>query len=131
LGSVLYRPSLKLNMVWHHTTLLLLEAFRIKTPVLRNEQPAYTETVYLWQHHLDERILDNSNDLFRKLDSRQKSICGKGQSEGYFPVRPLCAIGCRMTHPPKSASVGASRKWRTKLCRLRRRPPQRCVTVMT
>jgi hypothetical protein len=97
-GFVLYRPSLKLNMVWRHAALLLLEAFRIKTPVLRNEQPAYTEAVYLWRHHLDERILDNSNDVCRKLDSRQKSICVKGQSEGYFPVGPLCAIGCRVTH---------------------------------
>uniref|UniRef100_A0A7S0SFF3 Nucleotide-diphospho-sugar transferase domain-containing protein n=1 Tax=Mantoniella antarctica TaxID=81844 RepID=A0A7S0SFF3_9CHLO len=97
-GFVLYRPSLKLNIVWHHAALLLLEAFRIKTPVLRNEQPAYTEAVYLWRHHLDERILDNSNDVCRKLDSRQKSICVKGQSEGYFPVGPLCAIGCRVTH---------------------------------
>jgi hypothetical protein len=38
--------------VWHHMALLLLEAFRIKTPILRNEQPAYTEAVYLWRHYL-------------------------------------------------------------------------------
>lgn len=41
-GFILYRHSRKLNMVWGHMALLLLEAFRIKA-MLRNEQPAYTE----------------------------------------------------------------------------------------
>jgi len=78
-GFMLYVSSVKLNWVWHHMALLLMEAFRMKTPILRNEQPAYTEAVYLWRHHLDERILHNSRDVCRKMDSRQKQTCVKGE----------------------------------------------------
>lgn len=97
-GFILYRHSLKLNMVWYHMGLLLMEAFRIKTPILRNEQPAYTEAIYLWRHYLDERILDNQKDVCRKLDNKQKYTCVKGESRGYFPIGPLCGSGCRVTH---------------------------------
>lgn len=80
------------------------KAFRIKTPILRNEQPAYTEAVYLWRHYLDERILDNGKNVCRKLDAKQKYQCVKGESKGYYPVGPLCGSGCRVRHSHWSSS---------------------------
>ena len=98
-GFIVYRPNKLTTTIFRQFAELLLGAIN-HNAMVRNEQPAYTEVLWMWKDVIHERILNNRNDVCRKLSKGEKEYCQKPPFKPHKLARPgpLCRRGCRFAH---------------------------------
>ena len=98
-GFIVYRPNELTTLIFRHFAELLLGAINLGT-LVRNEQPAYTEALWIWRKVIRERIMNNRNDVCRKLTKYEKERCIRlpSQKNKLLELGPLCRRGCRFAH---------------------------------
>ncbi len=98
-GFIVYRPNKLTTTIFRQFAELLLGAIN-HNALVRNEQPAYTEALWMWKDAIHERILNNQNDVCRKLSKHEKEYCQKPPFKPHKLARrgPLCRRGCRFAH---------------------------------
>jgi len=98
-GFIVYRPNKLTTTIFRQFAELLLGAIN-HNALVRNEQPAYTEALWMWKDAINERILNNRNDVCRKLSKGEKEYCQKPPFKPHKLARPgpLCRRGCRFAH---------------------------------
>ena len=98
-GFIVYRPNKLTTTIFRQFAELLLGAIN-HNAFVRNEQPAYTEALWMWKDAIHERILNNQNDVCRKLSKHEKEYCQKPPFKPHKLARrgPLCRRGCRFAH---------------------------------
>ena len=99
-GFIVYRPNKLTTTLFRQFAEILMGTINHGKTVVKNEQPAYTETLWMWKDIIKERILNNRDDVCRKLSKSEKDYCQRPpfKPDKLSRVGPLCRRGCRFAH---------------------------------